>query len=68
MELKENEKQCPMCKKPVDKDASICPYCKSDLTVAGNLGKILSTVGGLLILFVTIPIVLTYCGMCSILK
>jgi hypothetical protein len=68
MELKENEKQCPICKMNIPKQAIVCPYCKADLSVAGNLGKILSTVGGLLILFVTIPIVLTYCGMCSIIK
>ena len=66
MDLKENEKQCPMCKKPVEKDARICPYCKSDLSVSGNLAKILTSVGILLIVFVTIPILLTTCGLCSI--
>lgn len=66
MELKENEKQCPMCKKEIDKDARICPFCKSDLSVSGNLAKVLTTIGLLLIVFVTIPILLTMCGLCSI--
>ena len=66
MELKENEKQCPMCKKPVDKQASKCPYCQSDLSVSGNLAKVLSSVGIILIVFVTIPILLFSCGMCSL--
>lgn len=59
-------KICPMCKKEVDKDARICPYCKSDLSVGGNLAKVLSSIGILLIVFVTLPILLIQCGMCSI--
>jgi len=67
MELKENEKQCPFCKKIIDKDASICPYCRNDLSVAGNVANILKAVGVILTICITIPLVLMYCGMCSIL-
>ena len=65
-ELKEDKKQCPICKMNVPKEAMVCPYCKNDLSVAGNLGKILSAVGGILVICVTIPIILFSCGMCSL--
>lgn len=66
MKLKEDEKQCPICKMNIPKEALTCPYCKNDLSIGGNIGKIISAVGLLLIIFVTIPILLSMCGYCSI--
>jgi glutaredoxin len=66
MELKEEEKQCPFCKKTIHKDAIKCPYCQADLSTAGNIGTILKAVGAILTICVTIPIIMFACGMCSI--
>jgi predicted amidophosphoribosyltransferase len=66
MELKEDEKQCPFCKKIIHKDATICPYCRKDLSVSGNVAAVLKAVGGILTICITIPIVMFACGMCSI--
>ncbi len=55
-------RQCPMCKKEIDKEAKICPYCRTDLTVGGNISTILMYVGGAM-LFIGIAITLFFkCG------
>jgi hypothetical protein len=66
MELKENEKQCPFCKKAIPKEAIKCPYCQTDLSTAGNVADILKAVGVILTICVTIPIILFSCGLCSL--
>lgn len=66
MEEVRETKQCPICKKDIDKQAQKCPYCQSELSVASNIGTILSVIGGLLIIFVTIPVILFSCGGCGI--
>ena len=66
MQKKEDEKQCPFCKKAIDKEAIKCPYCQTDLSTAGNIGNILKAVGAILTICVTIPIIMFACGMCSI--
>jgi RNA polymerase subunit RPABC4/transcription elongation factor Spt4 len=59
-------KICPICKMNIPKEAMVCPYCRSELGTAANVGKILSAVGTILIVCVTIPIILFSCGMCSL--
>ncbi len=59
-------KQCPICKKWVNKDASKCPYCQSDLTIGGNIAQVLSSIGIILTLCITIPAIMFGCGMCSL--
>ena len=58
-------KICPMCKKEVAQDARICPYCKSDLTVSGNIATMIWSIGVILTICITIPIIMFSCGMCS---
>ncbi len=66
MELEEVEKQCPFCKKNIDKEATKCPYCQSDLSVASNVGKLLQSIGIILTICITIPVILFSCGLCSL--
>ena len=62
----EKIKICPVCKKEVAQDARICPYCKSDLTIGGNIAKILMSIGIILTICITIPLIMFGCGMCSL--
>jgi hypothetical protein len=57
----EKTKPCPMCKKEVAQDARICPYCKSDLSVGGNIGKILTSIGVILFTLVLLTILIFSC-------
>jgi hypothetical protein len=59
-------KVCPMCKKEIDDKAQICPYCRTDLSVGGNIGKVLSAIGVILTLVITVPLLLLYCGGCGL--
>ena len=59
-------KQCPICKKMVDEKAIKCPYCKSDLTVGGNITQIITSIGVILTLCITVPAIMFGCGMCSL--
>jgi len=65
-DIGENEKKCPICKNKIPKEVTVCPICKSDLSVGGNVAKILTSIGIILTLCITVPIVLSYCGMCSL--
>lgn len=65
MSNNQKEKQCPMCKNKIPSEITVCPICKNDLSVGGNIAKILMSVGVILTICVTVPIILFSCGMCS---
>jgi len=61
------QKQCPFCKSMIDKRASVCPNCRKDLSVAGNLGKLFWSIGVFVVLAVIlVPVIMFACGGCSI--
>jgi hypothetical protein len=51
----------------IDKRASVCPNCRKDLSVAGNLGKLFWSIGVFVVLAVIlVPVIMFACGGCSI--
>jgi len=66
MNNNQKEKQCPHCKNKIPKEVMVCPICKNDLSVGGNIAKILMSIGIILTICITIPIMMFACGMCSI--
>jgi len=63
---KEDEIYCPECGKPIKKDFTICPYCRTKLKEqkpdgwqkTAEVGKAMQNIGCLLTKFITIPIIL----------
>ena len=63
----QKKKECPFCKISIPEEAMICPKCKNDLSIAGNVGTIFKGIGGIIIMIcIAVPIIMFICGMCSI--
>lgn len=56
---------CQECGREVSDQAKTCPHCGAPPTKLQVVGKSLETIGCLLTLLVTIPILLFMLGMCG---
>ena len=49
----QEEKQCPLCKNKLPKEALVCPFCKHSFgIVSGSLSNFLKTIGIIIAIFI----------------